>query len=260
MAHTADIFDDQDRWGRPLGASIAFHITVVVLVTVWASLHRGFTIWGQAGAGAAGSISVTAVDSIPLPSPVQSQTTNVLANQSKGITQSPPKQETKPVEDAIPIAGRVRPKKPKEAEQASNRPQPPQPQPPQPSNQVAYGEGGPANAVQFNMGNGTGGLSVTGTGDFAGLYGWYVDQVRQKLSQNWFLYQVDPTVPKGSRVTVSFEITRSGQPANVSLKQSSGYSTLDSSAMAALKRVDTFGALPNDYRGNSVRVDFYFEK
>ena len=254
------MFSEQERWGRPLGASVVFHVAVVVLVSIWASLHRGFTMWGAAGAGAlGGSVAVTAVDSIPLPSPPSSPTPNVLATQSPGLSQSPPRQAEKPADEAIPISGKASMPK-KEPEQPAPAKQPQQPIAAQPANQVPYGQGGPANTLQFNMGTGTGGLSVSGAGDFAGLYGWYVDQVRQKLSQNWYLYQVDPAVPVGSEVTVQFEITRGGQPANMSLKQSSGYPTLDSSAMAALKRVDTFGPLPADYRGSSVKVEFYFRK
>src|SRR5438270_10580997 len=151
----ADIVEDHDRWGGPLGASVAFHgvLALIVVGWAWVAVHRGSQAWGGPGAGS-GAITVTAVSSIPLPAEQSTPNTNVLVNQSKGLTQSPPKQIQKAPEDAIPIAGRSA-RKEKPVERASNNTQP-QPLPTAPSNQVQYGQGGPANSVQFNMGSGTG--------------------------------------------------------------------------------------------------------
>lgn len=258
MALAADIFDDQERWGGPLGASIVFHAALAVIVTGWAwiAVHRGSQAWGGPGAGS-GSITITAVSSIPLPAEQQTPNTNVLANPNKGLTQSPPKQIEKAPEDAIPIAGKSA-RKEKPAERASTNPQP-QPPPTAPTNQVQYGQGGPANSVQFNMGSGTGGLTVEGSGDFQGVYDWYVQAMRQKIAQTWTLYGGGSGVPKGSRVTVSFEIDRSGRPSKVSVVQPSGFALLDQSALQTLQRIDRFAPLPDAYRGNSVVVNFYFE-
>lgn len=257
MSHTADIFDEREEWRGPLTASLAFHAALALLMGGWAwwAVHRGAQSWGGPGGGS-GSITVTAVNSIPLPAAEAAVQQNVLANQSKGLTQSPPKQQEKPPEEAIPIAGRTKPEKP--APQTSTNKLPPQPTT-APSNQIQYGQGGPANSVQFNMGSGTGGLTVEGSGDFQGVYDWYVQAMRRKIAQVWAMYQVGAGVPKGARVTVSFEIDRSGRPSKVSISQPSGYAALDQSATATLQRVDTFGALPDTYRGSSVLVSFYFE-
>lgn len=259
MALTADIFEDRERWGGPLGTSIAFHVLVSLIVIGWAwiAVHRGSQPWGGPGAGS-GVITVTAVDQIPLPPQEQSPTTNVVATQSPGLTQSPPKQLEKAPEDAIPIAGKSAKAK-KEADRPSTNKEAAQPQPNVPANQVPYGQGGPANSVQFNMGSGTGGLTVEGSGDFQGVYDWYVQSMRRKIAQTWAFYQGGSGVPKGSRVTVSFEIDRSGHPSKVSVSQPSGYASLDQSALQTLQRVDSFGPLPDSYRGSSVLVNFYFE-
>ncbi|HZU23757.1 MAG TPA: TonB family protein [Terriglobales bacterium] len=258
MSLAADIFEDHEQWGGPLGASIAVHaaLTLVVLGWAWVAMHRGAQAWGGPGAGS-GAITVTAVSSIPLPAEQSTPNTNVLANPSKGLTQSPPKQAEKAPDDAIPIAGKSA-RRPKPAEQPSN-PAPAQPQPVAPSNQVQYGQGGPANSVQFNMGSGTGGLTVEGSGDFQGIYDWYVQAMRRKIAQTWAFYQGGSGVPKGARVTVSFEIDRSGRPTKIGVAQPSGYAALDQSALQTLQRVDTFGPLPDSYRGSSVLVNFYFE-
>ena len=252
------ILDEQERWGAPLIISFALH-GFVALVIVLATLVRGMPVqtWGTLGAGG-GAMSATIVRSIPLPSPQQTENTNVLANDNKGLSQSKPQAQQQAQDtNAIEIArsGRDKPK-PADRDSANKRQQPQQ----QPDNQIPYGQGGPANALQFSMGAGTGGLNVEGTGDFAGRYGWYVEQVRNKIAQNWSFYQVDPNVPKGARVTISFEILRNGQPINISMKQPSAFSSLNDSAAATLKRIDTFGPLPGDYRGSSVRVDVYFER
>lgn len=260
MALTADIFDDRERWGAPLSASIVFHaiLALVVVGWAWVAVHRGSQSWGGPGAGA-GSITVTAVSSIPLPPQEQAPTENVLATQSKGLSQSLPKQVEKAPEDAIPIAGKTARQPKKQPERATTTAKQPEPQQPLPTNQVPYGQGGPANSVQFNMGSGTGGLTVEGSGDFQGVYDWYVQAMRRKIAQTWSFYQAGSGVPKGSRVTVSFEIDRSGRPSKISVSQPSGYATLDQSALQTLQRVDSFGPLPDSYRGSSVLVSFYFE-
>ena len=49
-----------------------------------------------------------------------------------------------------------------------------------------------------------------GTGDFGSRFGWYVDGVRRKVSDNWMKYEVDPRVDTARRVYIYFEIDRSG--------------------------------------------------
>ena len=63
-------------------------------------IGRGESWGGTTGGG--GAMSATLVNSIPLPAP-QTQTQNVLANQSKGLTQSPPKEKPKEEPKVIPI-------------------------------------------------------------------------------------------------------------------------------------------------------------
>jgi TonB family protein len=258
MQSASYILEEHDRWGMPLVVSLGLHGALLLIIIV-ATIARGMPgqVWGTMGAGG-GAMSATIVRSIPLPAQPQTENTNVLANDNKGLSQSQPKAQEQPQDNnAIEIARNGREKE-KPADRNSTNRRPDQQQ--QAANQIPYGRGGPANALQFSMGAGTGGLNVEGTGDFAGRYGWYVEQVRNKIAQNWSFYQVDPNVPKGARVTVSFEILRNGQPINIGMKEPSAFPSLNDSAAATLKRIDTFGPLPGDYRGNSVRVDFYFER
>jgi len=96
-------------------------------------------------------------------------------------------------------------------------------------------------------------------GDFGTKYGWYVQIVQRKVSENWLKYEVDPRITSGQQVYITFDVARDGHPYNVRVEQSSGVPSLDVSATRALQRIDTFGPLPNDYRGSSVSVEFYFD-
>jgi protein TonB len=200
-------------------------------------------------------MGVTLVSSVPLPASAV-QTQNVLANESKGLTQSQPKTEEKEPE-AIPIPGKNAKIKPKPRSSESQKAQPEEE-----SNVVPFGEGGPVSGPygSFNAGGAKGGFGFTGGGgDFGSRFAWYVRVVQQKVSENWLKYEVDPGVTDARRVYVTFDIMRDGHPASVQLEQSSGVPSLDQSAVRALQRIDTFGPLPPDYSGNKVSVEFWFD-
>jgi protein TonB len=204
---------------------------------------------------------VTLVNTIPLPAPAV-QTENVLANESKGLTQSLPKVEEKEKEpEAIPIPDKdVKPKKaPKET---STKRQKPQPEPVEDNNIVPFGQGGPVSGPYgtFSAGEAKGGFGFTGGGgDFGTRYGWYVRVVQQKVQQSWLTYDVDRRITEAPRVYLTFDVLRDGRPSNVQVEQSSGIPSLDQSAIRAIQRIDTFGPLPSDYSGNKVSVEFWFD-
>jgi len=204
-------------------------------------------------------MGVTLVSTIPLPaSPAQTQ--NVLANDSKGLSQSLPKPEEKEPE-AIPIPEKNAKRKPQPPISATQRK--PEPAPAEEaSNVVPFGEGGPVSGPYgaFNAGGAKGGFGFTGGGgDFGSRFSWYVRVVQQKVSENWLKYEVDPRIAEAQRVYLTFDITRDGRPTNVQIEQSSGVPSLDQSAVRALQRIDTFGPLPSDYSGNRVSVEFWFD-
>lgn len=259
MPDNTEIFFEHDRWGHNLTLSAVLHVAVagsIVLYAVVAPAHRGAG-WGAGGGGDA--IGVTLVATVPLPaSPVQTQ--NVLANESKGLTQSLPKVEEKEPE-AVPIPDKTTKKKPKPEPTASKRK--PQPEPVEEANNVVpFGEGGPVSGPygSFSAGGAKGGFGFTGGGgDFGTRYAWYVRVVQQKVSENWLKYEVDPRISEAQRVYVNFDIGRDGRPGNVQVEQSSGVPSLDQSAVRALQRIDTFGPLPSDYSGSKVSVEFWFD-
>lgn len=204
-------------------------------------------------------MGVTLVSNVPLPAnPVQTQ--SVLATESKGLSQSKPQTQVQEPE-AVPIPEKNAKRKPTKEQTATQRK--PQTQPvEQADNVVPYGEGGPVSQhySMFDAGAAKGGIALTGGGgDFNSLYAWYVKVVNQKISENWLKYEVDPRIQGANRVYLTFQIDRSGRPTHVEVEQSSGVPSLDISAMRALQRIDTFGALPPDYHGSSVNVEFWFD-
>lgn len=256
MAENPDIYLERTRWTRPLLLSSGLHAAFTGVILLLVNFHPAPAGgWGSGGSGEA--MSANLVSSIPLPVP-QTDSQNILANQSTGLAKSEPKsQEQAP--EAIPLPDRESKTKPRKALSASPRtPEPAEP----PSNVVPFGEGGPVSGPygSFSAGGAKGGFGFTGGGgDFGVRYAWYVRVVQQKVSENWLKYEVDPRIADASRVYLTFDVNRSGQPRNVSIEQSSGVPSLDQSAVRAIQRIDTFGPLPADYAGNKVSVEFWFD-
>lgn len=258
MAST-EIYFEHARWGRALAWSAGLHIGITVLLLVYtAYVTRGSgDAWGGGGGGEA--IGATLVSTVPLPAnPAQAQ--NVLANESKGLTQSQPKIEEK-APDAIEIQGKNTKIKPKKKQETITKKEA-QPAPEPEDNRVAFGEGGPVSGPYgtFSANGAKGGFGVTGGGgDFGTKYAWYVHVIQQKVSENWMKYEVDNRVTTAQRVYITFDVARDGHPANVQVEQSSGVPSLDISAVRALQRIDTFGPLPPDYSGNKISVEYWFD-
>jgi periplasmic protein TonB len=258
MAASAEIYFEHDRWGRALAWSLGLHVGAVALLLIYVAIfsHPSGDTWGGGGGGEA--IGATLVSSVPLQ---VSQGQNVLATESKGLTQSQPKVEEK-TPDAIEIQGKDAKIKPKKKQETVSKDKP-QPAPEEEeTNQVAFGEGGPVSGPygSFSAGGAKGGFGITGGGgDFGTKYAWYVHVIQQKVAENWLKYEVDPRITSAQRVYITFDVTRDGHPANVEVEQSSGVPSLDISAKRALERIDTFGPLPADYSGNKITVEYWFD-
>ncbi len=258
MAADIDIFPTEGNVRGPLIGSVTLHVALFGLALFGYLLPSGRgESWGGTGGG--GAMSATLVSSIPLPTP-PTQSQNVLANESKGLAQSKPKETPKEEPKAIPIPER-NVKRVGPHETAQKKP-PPKEVAKVDDNKIPFGEGGPVSGPygSFTSGSTKGGLSFTGgTGDFGSRFGWYVDGVRRKVSENWLKYEIDPNIDTARRVYIYFEIARGGQPENIRVEQSSGIPSLDQSAMRALQRIDTFGPLPPEYGGRYVAVEFWFD-
>jgi protein TonB len=253
-----DIYAEQAQLRRPLAWSFGLHVAFAVVVTLYAVFINGIRGEGWGSGGGGDAMGATLVSTIPLPAK-PSETTNVLATESKGLSKSEPTTPEKEPE-AIPIPDKnaktkIKPEAVRTATQRKPEPEPPE------TNQIPYGDGGPVSGpYTMNAGSSKGGFGFTGSGgDFGSQFSWYVGAVQRKVTENWLKYEVDPGVSQAKRVYLTFDIARDGHPSNVGIEQSSGVPSLDQSAVRALQRIDTFGPLPANYSGSKVSVEFWFD-
>jgi protein TonB len=280
MPLDADIYGHKDAMAPSFAFSTALHAALLAcIVFLPAVLSHGGEDWGNNGSGGAagGAMSAHLVSGIPLPPNPHAKPENVLANESKGLSQSIPAPKAKEDDHAIALPDRnskVKPAKEKTATTApgrdlvKQRPTAATPTHEQPremaksDNTVPFGSGGPLAGpyTTFQNGNTTGGLNFGegGSGTFGSRFGWYTDVVARKVHQAW-QSEVNPSINSAKRVYILFDIARSGTPSNVHIEQSSGIPSLDLSAVRALQRIDTFGPLPPGYTGSYVSVEFWFD-
>jgi len=258
MQADAEIFFEHAGLGKPLAWSVGLHLAFagfVILFGVILPGRRG-DVWGAGGGGEA--IGVSLVSNIPLPAS-SIQTQNVVANESKGLSQSQPQiKEVEP--DAIPIPDKTTKVKPKPVTSASKAK--PQPQPEEETNEIPFGKGGPVSGPYgtFSAAGAKGGFGIQGGGgDFGTQYAFYVQGIQRRVTENWLRYEIDPNIRQANRVYLTFDISRGGQPSNVQVEQSSGVPSLDQSAVRAIQRIDSFGPLPAAYSGSKVSVEFWFD-
>jgi TonB family protein len=253
-----------EKLGRSLAWSGLFHFVLAALFVVSALLsHRG-EMWGGAGSGG-GAVQVSLVGSlpaIPLPAP-DAVTVNRVVDTTKGLYKSepPPKVPFEPDATKLPeFMKEKRPKwiTPRKSKLLENKTPPPK-------NAVPYGQGGapavPYSNSNFTVGQNTqGGLNMSGpAGAFGNRFSWYVEAVQRRVSSNWLQSTVDPTVQWAPRAVIDFEILRDGTIVNVQVMKSSGYPSVDASAVRAIQMSSPLSPLPGAYAGSYVNVEFWFD-
>jgi TonB family protein len=251
-----------DSLKKPLVWSFAFHMILVVALGVSTLVsHRG-DLWGGPGGDNAVTVGLVGkLPGVPLPHP-DTVTTSRVVDTSKGLYKSEPQPKIKePETDAQKIPEFTKQKAPRYVTRPSR---PLEDTTPPPPNAVPYGQGG-APAVpygQFTVSGATqGGMGFSGPGggDFSGRFPAYVDAVRNRISSNWLQSSVDTSIRWAPRAMFTFQILRDGTITNVQLTQSSGNRSVDNSALRAILSSSPLSALPSNYSGGTVTVEFWFE-
>src|SRR5512135_1462687 len=139
----ANLFYEKEQWSKPLLLSVGFHLALVGAIVVAAYVFKDRVVnnWGINNGDA---VSATLVSASALPIPHVEESANIVANESKGVTETKPEPKPVETEDGISIPGHVvKPKpQPKQTVTATNV-RPPRPVPTPEDTAVPYGEGGP---------------------------------------------------------------------------------------------------------------------
>jgi len=255
-----------DRFDRGFVGSVLLHGAIFSFVLLSPKIFNMSSFnWGDP-TGGSGGISVKivgAASSIPLPRP-EVVREEAAANESPGFYESEKPAPPVPDKTAEKIPETKAPVKTTKVPKAK-APAPPAPKAaavpePPPSNAIPYGQGGRPSMSYGSFPTGAGQAGV-GFGDaaFGEKYGAYVTAMTRAISNNWVRGTVDSRIQKAPRVYMTFDIARDGTISNVSVQQSSGIPSLDRSADRAVRASSPLPALPADYRGSSINVQFYFE-
>jgi protein TonB len=248
-------YDQPDRLGPGLTGAIALH--VVLAAALVGAAYFGLSHndhWGDKSA-TAGAIQASMVSAIPLPHKADPVDKSVLApDEVSPAPTPPPKEATQPPprDTDILVKGKTAAKT-----APVTAPTPPKhPQPVPDTAKATTGESAtqlPQSVTQTKNGDAAATIEDKA---FGVRYAYYRDLVSRKVSENWFTAEADPRTSQGKHVLLTMDINRDGTPSNIKILTRSGSPTLDTSALRAIQRIDSFGPLP---AGDHVTVQLSFD-
>ncbi len=260
MSH-ADILDERESLRFPLAGSLALHVGVVGLLTVFAWWsNRGRVHFGDPNA-MGGAVGITPVSSIPLPhrtgraNPVANDTESQAPSRPKPVEKRP---APKPLPDAIPLRSKNAP--PKRVNEQIARNQKFHPLEAERPNQVYSTTGSAVSSPIFGGAAGVGGTGL-GNSVFGERLGWYAQLLTQTLSSKWSIEtgKIAAGAMASRRVMLSFEIQRDGTIRDVRVLESSGNPQVDFAAQRAVLTASPVRRLPEDFQRNTANVEFWFQ-
>jgi protein TonB len=247
------------KLGSGFVSAVLLHAAIAAALIGFASLHPpASNRWGEKSSSV-GAIQASMVSSIPLPTQAPPVEHAVLTSENVSKAPAPP-----PVEKTAPpprptdllIKNKVDQKPltkvaPLETFNPIHHPQPVPDTPKARMGDAATQLPHSATPVQ----NGTATATVQDRA-FGSRYAYYVAIVGRMVAQNWYTREADPATSQGKRVVLIFDIERDGTVANLRTEARSGSPSLDTSALRALQRIDTFGPLP---AGDHITVEYTFD-
>ncbi len=90
-------------------------------------------------------------------------------------------------------------------------------------------------------------------------YTWYVNIIENKISESWSPPSKLLIVQENIATVISFRILKNGTISRIKLKSSSGISSVDYSALQALKTVKSLPPLPNGWKDDYLDVTVNLE-
>jgi len=258
MPHV-DVLDERERLGLPLLTSLVLHGAIFTGLLVTGYIARSAVEqWGDPNSLGGGSVGITPVAKIPVPS--RAGIENKVANDSESTIPTLPKSQPKPqvkVEpDAIAIKSRNAPKRPSDMVTANQKYSALQDARP---NQVYSSVGQAAVSPMFSLAPGGGGVGSGSQNPFGYGFGWYAQLIRDKVARNWHTEQVDPRLRTAPDVVIVFELYRDGSTRNVRVGQPSGNFALDQSALRAVAQASPFQPFPPNMTRDSYTIDLVFQ-
>jgi protein TonB len=261
MTSHGNLLDQPERLARPFWGSMFLHVSVAAAMLSYAWIgNRPPVQWGDPHGGGIGSVAVTPVASIRLPS--QDAPVNPVANDTESHVPEPPAKKKAvekvkaPDRDAIPIKSRNATRK--TSERASSQPNKFREQQQDRPNQLYTPGGAAVSSPMYNM-QGGGGLQIGNDSPFGTQFGAYAKLLRDAVARHWSTSDFDSrlTVPPA---VVTFVIRRDGSltPGSVKITQRSGNASLDISAQRAILDAAPFPALPQGFTKNEAQVELRF--
>jgi protein TonB len=262
MASHADILDQPDRLAKPFWGSVFLHIAIaaVLLSYGWVA-NRSTVQWGDPHGGGMGSVAVTPVASIRLPS--KDAPPNPLANDTQSHVPAPPSQKKAAEKVKAPDPDAIAIKNPKATKRSVERTPAAAPnkfrdQQQDRPNQLYTPGGQQVSSPLYNMPGG-GGLQIGNDSVFGTQFGAYAKSLRDAVARHWSTSDFDSrlTVPPA---VVTFTIRRDGSvdPRSVKLTERSGNAALDISAQRAVLDAAPFLPLPPGFSKNEAQVELRF--
>ena len=261
VAYIHDTLDQRQGLGGFVWRSIGFHLTIVALGVAYAIAGKHLPEWGDKNGGAMGSVAVTPVASIPLPS--RAAPPNPVANPTESMVPSaPPKAKPQvkheaPPPDAIPLKSKNQPKPERREAAAPNKFREQQPDL---DNQLYSTHDRAVSSPMFQM-QGAGGVGIGTTSPLGQQFGWYAKLIIDQVGRNWHTNTLDPRLTTAPVAIVTFTIRRDGSvpPDSVKVAQSSGLLPVDLSARRAVLDASPFQALPPGFNRNEAQIELRFE-
>ena len=138
-----NLFYEREQWKKPLILSAGFHVflTASIVLTGYLLAPRNVVNWGQ---NTGDAVNATLISASALPIPHVEESKNIVANDSKGVTETKPQPKPVETDDGISIPNKDVKVKPKpQQKQTVTVARPPRPVPTPEDTAVPYGEKGP---------------------------------------------------------------------------------------------------------------------